>query len=94
MQRLAEIGRGAIVVEGDYPDLVRTQPSRGSWLAEMLGRLAVRYPEVPMIFAGSQIRRGVGPTASSWQPWATVAPWLGTRIKASRNSTDDSAPCY
>jgi hypothetical protein len=42
MQRLAEIGRGAIVVEGDYPDLFRAQPSRGSWLAETLGRLAVR----------------------------------------------------
>ena len=40
--------------EGDYPDLFRTQPGRGSWLADMLGRLAVRYPEVPIIFAGSR----------------------------------------
>jgi hypothetical protein len=54
MQRLAEVGRCAIVVEGDYPDLFRTQPGRGSWLADMLGRLAVRYPEVPIIFAGSR----------------------------------------
>ncbi len=54
MQRLAEVGRGAIVVEGDYPDLFRTQPGRGSWLADMLGRLAVRYPEVPIVFAGSR----------------------------------------
>lgn len=37
IQRLAEIRRGAIVIEGDYPDLFRIQPSRGSWLAEMLG---------------------------------------------------------
>ena len=44
LQRLAEVGRSAIVVEGDYPDLFRTQPGRGSWLADMLGRLAVRYP--------------------------------------------------
>jgi hypothetical protein len=42
------------VVEGDYPDLFRTQPGRGSWLADMLGRLAVRYLEVPIIFAGSR----------------------------------------
>ncbi len=54
MQRLAEAGRAAIVVEGDYPDLFRTQPGRGSWLADMLGRLAVRYPEVPIVFAGSR----------------------------------------
>jgi len=54
LQRLAEAGRSAIVVEGDYPDLFRTQPGRGSWLADMLGRLAVRYPEVPIVFAGSR----------------------------------------
>ena len=54
MQRLAESGRASVVVEADYPDLFRTQPGRGSWLADMLGRLAVRYPEVPIIFAGSR----------------------------------------
>jgi len=54
LQRLAELPRAAIVVEGDYPDLFRTQPGRASWLADMLGRLAVRYPEVPVIFAGSR----------------------------------------
>ncbi|MBJ7610768.1 MAG: hypothetical protein DLM67_22130 [Candidatus Nephthysia bennettiae] len=54
MRRLAEAGRSAVVVEGDYPDLFRTQPGRGAWLAEMLGRLAVRYPEVPIVFAGSR----------------------------------------
>ena len=54
MQRLAEGGRSAIVVEGEYPDLFRTQPGRGSWLADMLGRLTVRYPEVPIIFASSR----------------------------------------
>ena len=42
LQRLAELPRAAIVVEGDYPDLFRTQPGRGSWLADMLGRMAVR----------------------------------------------------
>src|SRR5439155_1163294 len=54
MQRLAEIRRAAVVVEGDYPDLFRIQPGCGSWLADMLGRLTVRYPEVPVIFAGSR----------------------------------------
>ncbi|MDQ6791444.1 MAG: ERCC4 domain-containing protein [Candidatus Dormibacteraeota bacterium] len=54
MQRLAEAARSAVVVEGDYPDLFLTQAGRGSWLADMLGRLAVRYSEVPIIFAGSR----------------------------------------
>jgi ERCC4-type nuclease len=54
MQRLATVGRCAVVVEGDYPDLFRTQPGRGTWLADMLGRLGVRYPEVPIVFAGSR----------------------------------------
>ncbi len=54
LQRLAETPRAAIVVEGDYPDLFRAQPGRGSWLADVLGRLAVRYPEVPIVFTGSR----------------------------------------
>ena len=54
MQRLAEVARAAIVVEGDYPDLFGTQPGRGSWLADTLARLAVRYPEIPIVFAGSR----------------------------------------
>ena len=55
LQRLAQAGRpAAVVVEGDYPDLFRTQPGRGSWLADMRGRVAARYPEVPVIFAGSR----------------------------------------
>jgi len=34
-------------------DLFRIQPGRGSGLADMLGRSAVRYPDVPIILAGS-----------------------------------------
>jgi hypothetical protein len=53
MQRMA--GQpAAVVVEGTYPELLRDQPGRASWLADMLGRLAVRYPEVPIIFAGAR----------------------------------------
>ena len=54
MQRLADHPRAAVVVEGEYPDLFRSQPRRGTWLADMLGRLAARYPEVPVIFASSR----------------------------------------
>lgn len=55
LQQLSRDQRpAAVVVEGDYPDLFRTQPGRGAWLADMLGRLMVRYTEVPIVFAGSR----------------------------------------
>lgn len=53
MQRLAG-HPAAVVVEGTYAELFRKQPQRQSWLADMLGRLAVRYPEVPIVFAGAR----------------------------------------
>ncbi len=54
MQRLAEVPLAAVVVEADYPEILKTHSGRGAWLADMLARLAVRYPEVPMVFAGSR----------------------------------------
>ncbi|CAN5836161.1 hypothetical protein BH23ACT12_BH23ACT12_15840 [soil metagenome] len=54
MQRLAEVPRAAVVVEANYPDVFRAFPKRGAWMAAMVGRLAVRYPEIPVIFAGSR----------------------------------------
>lgn len=54
MQRLAEIPMAAVVVEANYPDLFRLHSGRAAWLASMLARLAVRYPEIPVVFAGSR----------------------------------------
>lgn len=55
MQRLAEQdARAAVVVEADYPDLFRLHAGRASWLADVMARLVVRYPEVPIVFAGSR----------------------------------------
>ncbi len=86
MQRLAEVGCAAVVVEGDYPDLFRTQPGRGSWLADMLGRLAIRYPEVPVVFSGSRrfaeewayrfLGAAVGDTAPTARPGVNAASRL------------------
>ncbi len=86
MQRLAEVGWAAVVVEGDYPDLFRTQPGRGSWLADMLGRLAIRYPEVPVVFSGSRrfaeewayrfLGAAVGDTRQTARPSGVAAPRL------------------
>jgi len=57
MQRLAEVARAAIVVEGDYPDLFRTQPGRSDRLqvapgriqrSTRLGGLLSDYRQMPM----------------------------------------------
>jgi len=54
MQRLAEIPSAAVVVEGRYSALFRLEHVSGAWLAEMLARLQIRYPEVQVVFADSR----------------------------------------
>jgi hypothetical protein len=54
MQRLAEVPSAAVVVEGRYSALFKLEHVSGAWLADMLARLQVRYPEVPVIFADSR----------------------------------------
>jgi hypothetical protein len=54
MQRLAEIASAAVVVEGRYSALFKLEHVSGAWLADMLARLHVRYPEVPVVFADSR----------------------------------------
>ncbi|GIU99219.1 MAG: hypothetical protein KatS3mg014_0835 [Actinomycetota bacterium] len=54
MQRLAEIPSAAVVVEGRYPQLFGLEHVSGAWLADMLARLQLRYPEVPIVFADSR----------------------------------------
>lgn len=34
--------------------LANFRPRRGFWLADVLGRLAITYPEVLIVFAGSR----------------------------------------
>jgi len=54
MQRLAEIPSAAVVVEGRYSALFKLEHVSGAWLADMVARLQVRYPEVPVVFADSR----------------------------------------
>ena len=54
MQRLAAIPSAAVVVEGRYSALFKLEHVSGAWLADMLARLHVRYPEVPVVFADSR----------------------------------------
>jgi len=54
MQRLAELPLAAVVVEGRYSALYKLEHVDGSWLADQLARLEVRYPEIHLVFADSR----------------------------------------
>jgi hypothetical protein len=54
MQRLAELPLAAVVVEAGYSALSKLEHVNGSWLADQLARLEVRYPEVHVVFADSR----------------------------------------
>ena len=54
LQRLAEVPSAAVVVEGRYSALFKLEHVSGAWLADMIARLQVRYPEVPFVFADSR----------------------------------------
>jgi hypothetical protein len=65
LQRLAELPLAAIVVEARYSALFKLEHVNGSWLADQLTRLQVRYPTSPSSSPTTPPRRRLGPTASS-----------------------------
>ena len=50
MAELARLGTTAVVVEGTYTQLLRRGFVDGAWLGDLLVRLQVRYPTVPIVF--------------------------------------------
>jgi hypothetical protein len=54
LQRLAELPLAAVVVEGRYSALYKLEHVNGTWLADQLARLEVRYPEIHVVFADSR----------------------------------------
>ena len=60
LQRLTELPLDAIVVEARYGALFKLEHVNGSWLADQVARLQVRYPEVQLVFADSR------PHAEDW----------------------------
>lgn len=60
LARLAELPRAAVVVEDRYSALVKHAYAPGGFLPDMLARLHVRYPEVPILFLESR------PLAEEW----------------------------
>jgi hypothetical protein len=60
LQRLAALPHAAVVVESRYAALFKLEHVSGGWLADQLARLAVRYPDVPVVFADTR------PHAEDW----------------------------
>lgn len=54
MAELAVMPAAAIVVEGMYSTLLRHQFTRTGFIADLVARLQVRYPNVPIVFAESR----------------------------------------
>jgi ERCC4 domain len=54
MQRLGEVARAAVVVEGRYSALFTLEHVPAAFIADGLARLQVRYPEIPVVFADSR----------------------------------------
>jgi len=60
MAELATLGRAAVVVEERYSALLTRAYVAPGFLADLLARVQVRYPEVPIFFAGTR------PLAEEW----------------------------
>ncbi|MGZ5296175.1 MAG: ERCC4 domain-containing protein [Actinomycetota bacterium] len=54
LQRLGEMPRAAVVVEARYSALFKLDHVPGGWIADVLARLQVRYPEIQVVFADSR----------------------------------------
>lgn len=54
LQRLSEIPKAAVVVQGRYPRLLALEHAPSSFIADVLARLQFRYPEVQIVFADSR----------------------------------------
>lgn len=54
LQELAEVERAAVVVEARYPDLTRLEHVQPGFVLDLLARVQVRYPGVPIVFADSR----------------------------------------
>jgi hypothetical protein len=54
MMELAALPRAAVVVEATYSQVLRHKQTRSGFLAELVARLAVLYPNVPIVFLESR----------------------------------------
>lgn len=58
--KLAELPRGALVIEDRYSRLLAHRFTPGGFLPDLLARVQVRYPEIPIVFCETR------PLAEEW----------------------------
>jgi hypothetical protein len=91
MSRLGELPLGAVVVEGMYSALHKLEHVPGAFIADVLTRLQVRYPQVQVLFADTpEPSPRTGPTGSS--PPRSQTPTLPTRVECSPTSDRRKQP--
>ena len=54
LAELSELPTAAVVVEGRYEDLLKLRHTQPGWVMDLVARVQVRYPSVPIAFAGSR----------------------------------------
>jgi hypothetical protein len=54
MADLASLPHAAVAVDGRYADALKAEYVQPGFVADLLARVAVRYPAVPVVFAGSR----------------------------------------
>ena len=60
LAKLAEMPRAAVVVEDRYGNLLKQAYAPAGFLPDMLARVQVRYPEIPIVFLETR------PLAEEW----------------------------
>jgi len=69
LAKLADLPRAAVVVEDRYSALLKVTRSPAGYLPDILARVQVRYPEIPIIFLETR------PLAEEW-----TFRWLGAAL--------------
>ncbi len=54
LAELAALPRAAVVVEASYAEVFRLEHVQPGFVADLLARLQVRYPSVPIVFCGAR----------------------------------------
>lgn len=80
LAKLAELPRAAVVVEDRYGNLLKHAYAPAGFLPDMLARVQVRYPEIPIVFletcplAEEWTFRYLGAALAEYESKQVVAP--------------------
>ena len=85
LARLAAVPRAAIVVEDRFSALLKHAHAPGGFLPDMLARVQVRYPTVPILFLETR------PLAEEWT-FRYLAAALAEALAEAEHARDTGAP--